>query len=128
MRILVTGGAGYIGSKLVKKLLDEGFGVKVFDSLVFGGESPLIFSDNTNFQIVKGSVTDRTEVKKALLGCDAVIHMAALVFIGDGKLAKFINEVNYEGTKIVAEAIPTKSIKPRQRAMIFCSRSVRPLR
>ena len=79
MKILVTGGAGYIGCKLVKKLLDEDFEVTVLDSLVFGGESLLSFYDNPRFELVKGSILDRKKVKEALIGCDGVIHLAALV-------------------------------------------------
>jgi len=103
MKILVTGGAGYIGSRLVKKLLERGFSVRVFDSFVFGGASLLDSYNNKKCELVKGSVTDREQVKNAIAGCDIVLHLAALVFIGDGKLSKFVNEVNYEGTKVVAE-------------------------
>ena len=111
MKILITGGAGYIGCKLVKKLLDEDFEVTVLDSLVFGGESLLSFYDNPRFKLVKGSILDRKKVKEALIGCDGVIHLAALVFIGDGKLSKFIDGVNYGGTKIVVEESINTGIK-----------------
>lgn len=103
MKILITGGSGYIGCKLVKKLLDNNFEVKVFDSLVFGGEPLMIFSNNPSFELVRGSVTNREQVKEALIGCEGVIHLAAIVFIGGDDLSEVINEVNYEGTKIVTE-------------------------
>ena len=111
MKILVSGGAGFIGCKLVKKLLDEDFEVTVLDSLVFGGESLLSFYDNPRFELVRGSILDRKKVEEALIGCDGVIHLAALVFIGDGKLSKFVDEVNYGGTKIVAEESINAGIK-----------------
>ena len=78
-KVLVTGGAGYIGSELVKNLLNEGFQVVVFDNLSFGGESLLSFWGHPNFQFIKGDLLNDNDIKRALKGIDYVCHLAAIV-------------------------------------------------
>ncbi|MCE7039688.1 NAD(P)-dependent oxidoreductase [Dyadobacter sp. CY312] len=78
-KVLVTGGAGYIGSELVKNLLADGFRVVVLDNLSFGGESMLGFWGHSNFEFIKGDLLNEEDVKKALTGVDFVCHLAAIV-------------------------------------------------
>ena len=78
-KVLVTGGAGYIGSELVKSLLKEGCQVVAFDNLSFGGESLLSFWGHPNFCFIKGDLLNENDVKKALIGVDYVCHLAAIV-------------------------------------------------
>jgi dTDP-L-rhamnose 4-epimerase len=78
MRILVTGGAGFIGSHTVDALLDEGHDVRVLDSLeppVHDGDWPPYMPREV--ELVKGSVTDTEALSRALVGIDAVYHFAA---------------------------------------------------
>ena len=81
--ILVTGGAGYIGSLLTSELLRANFNVTVIDSLLFGGESLLPFLNHPNFHFVKADVAEPRAIKDALRGewpkPDAIIHLAAIV-------------------------------------------------
>ena len=81
--ILVTGGAGYIGSLLTSELLRANFHVTVIDSLLFGGESLLPFLNHPNFHFVKADVAEPRTIKDALRGewpkPDAIIHLAAIV-------------------------------------------------
>ena len=81
--ILITGGAGYIGSLLTSELLRLGHRVTVLDSLLFGGEAIVPFLHHPNFHFVKTDVTEPRAVKEALKGDwrkpDAVIHLAAIV-------------------------------------------------
>src|SRR5271165_3099362 len=79
MNILVTGGAGYIGSTLVPLLLAEGHGVRVLDTLLHGGESLLGVWSHPAFEFMRGDLCDRTTVQSAVSGRDAVVHLAAVV-------------------------------------------------
>lgn len=79
MKVLVTGGAGYIGSVLVGNLLGSGFKVRVLDRFMFGGESLLSYINNKNFEVVKGDIRDNEIVESSLEGIEKVVHLAALV-------------------------------------------------
>ena len=79
MRILVTGGAGYVGSTLVPMLLEQGHKVRVFDMLKFGGLGLLPCCQNRFFELTKGDVCDEQALAKAMDGIDAVVHLAAIV-------------------------------------------------
>ncbi len=86
MRILVTGGAGYIGSTLVPRLLSRGHAVRVLDLLCHGGESLLPVWSHPAFELRRGDVRDSATVAAALTGMDAVVHLAAIV--GDPACAR----------------------------------------
>ncbi len=77
--ILVTGAAGYIGSVLVRQLLNQGHRVIGLDSLLFGGESLLEIISHPRFRFVKGDIRDRDLVAGLLTDSKAVVHLAALV-------------------------------------------------
>jgi len=81
--ILITGGAGYIGSLLTSELLRLNYRVTVLDSLIFGGESLVSFLPHPNFHFVKADVTEPRAVKDSLKEGwqkpDAIIHLAAIV-------------------------------------------------
>jgi nucleoside-diphosphate-sugar epimerase len=79
MRILVTGGAGYVGSAMIPMLLEKGHKVRVLDSLKFGGQGLLPCTSSRDFELSKGDVCDENALSKALEGMDAVIHLAAIV-------------------------------------------------
>ncbi len=76
-RVLVTGGAGYVGSNLVPKLVDAGYEVVVLDLYIYGD----VFAGlcgNPNLTQIKGDLRNPADVSKALRGCDAVIHLACI--------------------------------------------------
>lgn len=84
--VLITGGAGYIGSLLTSELLRANYRVTVLDSLLFGGESLVPFLHHPNFQFVKADVTEPRAVKDALKDGkpgfqkpNAIVHLAAIV-------------------------------------------------
>jgi nucleoside-diphosphate-sugar epimerase len=79
MRILVTGGAGYIGSCLVPLLLGEGHSVRVIDTFTRGGMSLLGCCANDNFEFVQGDICDEATMNAALKDIDAIVHLAAIV-------------------------------------------------
>jgi nucleoside-diphosphate-sugar epimerase len=77
-RVMVTGGAGYVGSNLVPKLLQAGYEVVVLDLFIYGED---IFADlchSSALTQVKGDLRDSADVARALAGCDAVIHLACI--------------------------------------------------
>jgi nucleoside-diphosphate-sugar epimerase len=85
-RVLVTGGAGYLGSTLVPQLLADGFSVRVLDTLRYGGRSLLGVWSHPGFQFLRGDIRDRAMVRASLEDIDAVVHLAAIV--GDPACAR----------------------------------------
>ena len=105
MKVLVTGGAGYIGAVLVPLLLDHGHKVRVLDNLSYGGSSLLPVVRNPDFEFVQGDVRDLRAMRDAVEGCDAVIHLAAIVgFPACRRHPELATSVNVKGTEVVAEA------------------------
>jgi nucleoside-diphosphate-sugar epimerase len=78
-KVLVTGGAGYIGSILVPVLLDSGYEVTVLDSFKYGQNSLVANCSNTRFKIIKGDVRDRDLLSKEVKSADILIPLAAIV-------------------------------------------------
>ena len=76
--VLVTGGAGYVGSVLVPKLLAAGHRVTVLDLFLYGEKLFAGLRDNPNLISVMGDLRDPVAVKTALKGCNAVIHLACI--------------------------------------------------
>jgi len=76
--VMVTGGAGYVGSSLVPKLLAEGHNVTVLDLYIYGEDLFAEHRSNPRFREVKGDLRDAAAVKKALQGANAVIHLACI--------------------------------------------------
>ena len=79
MKVLITGGAGYIGSLLSGVLLQRGYSVLVIDDLLFGGDSLLAYLTHPNFSFQKANVTEKQPIVQFFKGVDYVIHLAALV-------------------------------------------------
>jgi len=105
MKILITGGAGYIGTSLISQLLNEGYDVRVFDNLMFGGNQLLPFFKNKNFEFQKGDVRDLDEVRNAVKSQDIIIHLAAIVgYPACRKNPKLAKEVNIDGVKNIISA------------------------
>ena len=107
--ILITGGAGYIGSLLTSELLRQNYRVTLLDSLLFGGESILPFMGHPNFHFIKSDVTENRAIKDAVKRDwqkpDAVIHLAGIVgFPACQAVGKPVAwKYNVEATKIVFE-------------------------
>ena len=78
-RVMVIGGAGYLGSVLTHVLMDQGYTVRVFDRMLFGSESIADLRGNPRFECVQGDLRDLTALTEALRGVDSVVLLAALV-------------------------------------------------
>ncbi len=127
--ILVTGGAGFIGSHLVDALLQEGNTVRVFDNLepqVHGslresGRWPTYC--NSDAQYILGDVRDRDALHRALQGVDVVYHQAAMVGVGQSmyQIERYV-DVNTRGTAILLDLIANdNAIRDRLRKLIVAS-------
>ena len=118
MNILVTGGAGYIGSTLVPLLLAKGHRVRVLDVLNFGGAPLLGVWSHPDFEFIRGDITDPEARKAALDGMEAVVHLAAVV--GDpacSRRPELAQKVNLESSLALIE----ESRKARVGRFIFAS-------
>jgi nucleoside-diphosphate-sugar epimerase len=111
MRVVLTGGAGYIGSTLVPMLLADGHRVHVVDSLLFGGQALLPHFINPDFSLAQVDVRDREALAPELKDADVVIHLAALVgYPLCKKLPLEARQVNLDGTRNVAELAPPDAL------------------
>ncbi len=86
MNVLVTGGAGYLGSVATRTLLSRGHQVRVLDSLLYGGHALLGLYSEERFRFVRGDIRSVETVQRALDGTEAVVHLAAIV--GDPACAR----------------------------------------
>ena len=113
MKVLVTGGAGYIGSVLTRQLLSKGYRVRVLDILNFGGESLLGIINDPNFEFQRGDVRVKKDIEHAVKDVDAVVHLAAIV--GDPACAKdpdVARETNLEASiNLFNTCVKSKNIK-----------------
>ncbi len=111
-KVLVIGGAGYIGSSLVEKLLSEGFHVKVLDILFFGTEPIDKFKNHSNFSLIKADFRKVDDLVMAMQDCSNVVHLGGLV--GDPACAvdEFLTtEVNLTSTKIIGLIAKAAGVK-----------------
>jgi len=79
MKILVTGGSGYIGSLLIPLLLERGNKVTIFDNYLWGVRPILHYANDKNLEIVTGDVRDENVIKPYIAQSDVIIHLAAIV-------------------------------------------------
>lgn len=103
-KILVIGGAGHLGSELCRQLLDEGYGVRVLDVLMFGDDAVQALYEHPSFELIEGDFRHIENVVKAASGMDAVIHLGAIV--GDPACAVDEDhsvDVNYAATRMIRE-------------------------
>jgi dTDP-L-rhamnose 4-epimerase len=112
--ILITGGAGFIGSHLADELVAAGHRVRALDNLtaqVHGdGEKPSYLDPEV--ELVRGDVRDADAVQRALLGVDAVVHLAARVGVGQSmyEIAEYV-AVNAQGTGVLLEALLDQPVR-----------------
>jgi len=103
-KILVIGGAGYIGSVLVRMLLAEGFNVKVMDSLIYGDDGIRELYTSEDMQLIVGEVTNLVNIVEAMKDVDAIVHLAAIVGDPAGQTnPKQTLQVNYFSTSVLVD-------------------------
>jgi UDP-glucose 4-epimerase len=100
--VLVTGGAGFVGATLVRRLAASGYRVRVLDNLSTGDAAHL---SGVRADLVKGDIRDQTALDEAVAGCDAVVHLAAAGSVVDSVTDPAANfEANVTGTFRVLDA------------------------
>ncbi len=111
-KVLVTGGAGYVGAVLVPKLLSKGFQVIVLDSMFFTGRGLDPVRSNPSLKILVGDIRNTSSVKESLNDVDAVIHLASISNdpSGDLNLALTV-EVNFNATIVLARLAKEAGVK-----------------
>ena len=110
MQIVITGGAGFIGSTLAPRLLAMGHKVHVVDNLMYGGQAILPLFINPNFSFSEVDVTDAAALAPELKDADVVVHLAALVgYPLCKKMPRRAVEVNVEGTRNVLNLTPSSA-------------------
>lgn len=121
MLYLVTGGAGFIGSNIVKELLRRGEKVRVLDNFATGKRENLLpFNGNPNLEVIEGDLRSFHIVRDAVRGCDYVLHQGALPSVPRSiKDPITSNEVNINGTLHILEAAREFGVK----RVVFASSS-----
>jgi len=117
-KVLITGGAGYIGSVLVRLLLSRGWQVRVLDRIDFGPESLQEHESNDSFNLVIGDLRDGAVVQKALDGVTHIVHLAAIV--GEpacNRDPSQARDINSNGSKLVCDL----AVKAGVRNFVFSS-------
>jgi len=128
--ILITGGAGFIGSRLSQLLVAKGHKVRVLDNLalqIHGPQpesSPLFRSIQDNVEFFRGSVTSRDDLIKVLPGMDTIVHLAAETGTGQSMYAiRHYSDVNIGGTALLLDLIANEQF-PVRKIVVASSRAV----
>ena len=117
--VMVTGGAGYIGSHLVRKLLERGYRVRVLDAFLYGDAGLLSCSTDPRLEIYRGDICNVRDMLRASKDAKAVIARAALV--GDGACELDHDEttaINIEATRVLAHVV---RLSPSVERVVFAS-------
>ncbi len=118
MKILITGGAGYIGSMITNVALQNNIQVKVIDCLWFNQAIPLIHYSNPNYEFVRGDICDSSLHESLLHDVDFVIHCAAVVGDPASKLfPELTQKINYDASI----ALFNKAVAMQKKGFIFFS-------
>jgi UDP-glucose 4-epimerase len=107
-RVLVTGGAGYIGGTAVALLLDGGYEVAILDDCSTGHEDAV----DSRAKFIKGSVLDKDAIREAMAGCDAVMHFAAKSLVGESvEKPDLYMHVNFDGSTNLVDVMKELGVK-----------------
>ena len=111
-RVLVIGGAGFIGSALVPKLLQRGLRVQVLDSLMFGQESLADVAGHPNLKVIEGDFRHVENLVEAMRGVDTVVHLGAIVGDPACELDQDLTiDINLSATRVIAELAKSAGVR-----------------
>jgi len=118
-KILITGGAGYLGSVLCPLLLEEGYEITILDNFLYNQSSLLDCCNNRNLSIIRGDVRDKETLQNALKNKDIIIHLAAIVGVPACDLdPNRATTTNLDATKLIL-SLRT----PQQKILFPCTNS-----
>ena len=110
--ILVTGGAGYIGSVLTHKLVELGYNVRIIDSLIYGGDGISDLISKNSVELIEKDIRDEKTLNEAVKDIDCIIHLAAIV--GDPfckKIPVAAKQINEDATKKLVNISKKQGVK-----------------
>jgi len=106
MKILITGGSGYLGSILTEILLEDGYDVTVLDNLMYNQTSSIIYTHNKRFNFVYGDVRDTDLLKELVSYNDVIIPLAAIVgFPACERDKELATQINYDHVKFICDLV-----------------------
>lgn len=124
--VLVTGGCGFIGRHVAQELIGAGYGVRLYDAMIEqvhgDADAPAASDIPAEAAVIRGDVRDADRLAEAMRGCDAVIHLAAEVGVGQSmyEIARYVG-ANDLGTAILLETV---AAQPVQRLVVASSMSI----
>jgi len=111
MKILITGGAGYIGTTLTPLLLAQGHEVVIYDCLKFGGNHLIPLFREPRFSFVKGDIRDSSKLKNYVKDADVVVHLAAIVgYPACSKEPELATQVNVDATRSLCSMVSKEQL------------------
>jgi nucleoside-diphosphate-sugar epimerase len=112
MKILITGGAGYLGSVITETLLNKNYEVTILDNLMYNQTSSIIFTHNPNFNFIYGDVRDKALLKSIVNNFDVIIPLAAIVgFPACDRDKDLATAINYEHVRYICELIVGTNVR-----------------
>jgi nucleoside-diphosphate-sugar epimerase len=112
MKVLITGGAGYLGSVLTERLLNSGYSVTILDNLMYNQTSLIHYSHNKNFDFIYGDVRNHKLLEELVPSFDVVIPLAAIVgFPACDRDKDLATAVNYDHVRKICEIVKDTKIR-----------------
>jgi len=112
MKVLITGGAGYLGSVLTERLLNSGYSVTILDNLMYNQTSLIHYSHNKNFDFIYGDVRNHKLLEELVPSFDVVIPLAAIVgFPACDRDRDLATAVNYDHVRKICEIVKDTKIR-----------------
>ena len=112
MKILITGGSGYLGSVITEKLLNKNYEVTILDNLMYNQTSSITFTHNPNFNFIYGDVRDKSLLKSLVNTFDVIIPLAAIVgFPACDRDKDLATAINYEHVRYICELVKGTNTK-----------------